>query len=87
MSRYNFRDNFSPEKRALIMVKMYDFKKQYLSIKDEIDSSIQNVLDKSAFSNGMFVEHFEKDFSKYIGANYCLAVVCCSCSRVVCPPF
>ena len=74
MSRYNFRDNFSPEKRALIMVKMYDFKKQYLSIKDEIDSSIQNVLDKSAFSNGMFVEHFEKDFSKYIGANYCLAV-------------
>ena len=53
---------------------MYDFKKQYLSIKDEINSSIQNVLDDSAFSNGKYVQQFEKEFSEYIGSNYSLSV-------------
>jgi len=56
------------------MIRMYDFKKQYGYIKSEIDKSIQNVLNDAAFSNGKYVQCFEKDFSEYIGSNHCLAV-------------
>ena len=56
------------------MIKMYDFKSQYLGIKNQIDNSIQNVLNDSAFSNGKYVQQFEKQFSEYIGSNHCLAV-------------
>ena len=56
------------------MIKMYNFKEQYQSIKSEIDYSLQSVLNDTAFSSGKYVEKFEIDFSKYIGANYCVAV-------------
>jgi dTDP-4-amino-4,6-dideoxygalactose transaminase len=56
------------------MIKMYDFKKQYNSIKNQIDNSIQNVLNDSAFSNGKYVQGFENEFSSYIGSEYCVAV-------------
>ena len=56
------------------MIKMYNFKKQYNSIKEEIDFSIQSVLDDSAFSSGKYVESFENKFSNYIGSKYCVAV-------------
>jgi len=56
------------------MIKMYDFKLQYSSISDEIDNSLQLVLNDSAFSSGKYVEKFENEFSKYIGTKYCAAV-------------
>jgi Predicted pyridoxal phosphate-dependent enzyme apparently involved in regulation of cell wall biogenesis len=56
------------------MIKMYDFNNQYKMIKNEIDSSIQSVLDDSAFSSGKYVENFEHKFSNYIGSKYCVAV-------------
>ena len=56
------------------MIKMYDFKKQYQSIKGEIDSAIQDVLDISAFSSGKYVQNFENQFSDYNGSKYCVAV-------------
>ena len=56
------------------MIKMYDFKNQYKSIKKEINQSLQSVLDDSAFSSGKYVENFENKFSNYIGSKYCVSV-------------
>ena len=56
------------------MVKMYNFKSEYLMLKDEIDSKLNDVLNDSAFSSGKYVEAFEKDFSNYSGSKYCVAV-------------
>lgn len=41
-----------------------DLKSQYISIKKEIDNSIENVINETAFIKGKFVEQFEEDFSK-----------------------
>jgi len=57
-----------------IKIKLVDLKRQYLSIKKEIDKAIQNVLNDSAFSDGKYVEEFEKHFAKYIGTKYAVAV-------------
>src|SRR3989338_1867556 len=51
-----------------------DLKKQYRTIKKVIDSVIQNVLIDGAFSGGPYVEKFEKNFAKYIGAKYAVGV-------------
>ena len=56
------------------MIKMYDFKSEYLSIKEEINSKITDVLNDSAFSSGKYVEKFEEDFSNYSASKYCVAV-------------
>lgn len=54
-------------------VPFLDLKVQYLSIKDEVNPAIQNVLDNTAFILGPSVEKFEKDFSIAQNAKYCLA--------------
>ena len=56
------------------MIRMYNFKEQYQSIKTEIDYSLQAVLNDTAFSGGKYVENFESNFSRYIGTKYCVAV-------------
>ena len=48
-----------------------DLKTQYLSIKDEVDSAIQKVLDNTAFILGPSVENFEKDFAAAQQVKYC----------------
>lgn len=42
---------------------MMDLKKQYLSIKKEIDSAIQNVIENSSFIMGDELKKFEKEFA------------------------
>jgi dTDP-4-amino-4,6-dideoxygalactose transaminase len=51
-----------------------DLKANYLSIKEEIDSAIAHVIEKTAFISGPFVEEFEENFAKKIGAKYCVGV-------------
>jgi len=58
----------------IIKVKFLDLKSQYLSIKDEIDEAIQNVLLDSAFADGHYVQEFEGNFAKAHNAKYCVAV-------------
>ena len=41
-----------------------DLKQQYQSIKNEIDTAIENVLTETAFIGGKYVNKFEKDFDK-----------------------
>ena len=40
-----------------------DLKAQYKDIKNEIDHSIQNVIDETAFIKGKYVQQFEQDYS------------------------
>jgi len=58
----------------IIKVKFLDLKSQYLSIKEEIDEAIQNVLLDSAFADGPYVKEFEKNFALMHNAKYCVAV-------------
>lgn len=47
-----------------------DLKSQYKRYKDEIDTSIQNVLDKGVFIGGQEVEKLENQLSKYVGVKH-----------------
>jgi dTDP-4-amino-4,6-dideoxygalactose transaminase len=55
-------------------INFLDLKAQYLTIKEEIDQSIQAVLDKTAFAAGPFVKEFEENFAKAHDAKYCVGV-------------
>ena len=45
-------------------IQMVDLKGQYLKIKEDIDKSIQAVIDSSAFINGPAVKTFTEQLSK-----------------------
>ncbi len=54
-------------------VPLLDLKRQYDSIKDEIDSAIQRVVDSQYFILGDEVEGFEEEVADYSGPNTQLA--------------
>ena len=51
-------------------IKMVDLHRQYLTIKDEIDQTIQSVLDSSEFIMGRVVDEFEHELSQYLEAKF-----------------
>lgn len=53
--------------RALQMV---DTKSQYLKIKEEVDASIQEVLDSAAYIGGKAVQNFSTALNNYIGSKH-----------------
>lgn len=55
-------------------VPFLDLKAQYESIKDEIHAAIQQVLDKTAFAGGPFVQKFEEEFASFCGSKHCIGV-------------
>tara|TARA_B110001452_G_scaffold203324_1_gene173345 strand:+ start:130 stop:1224 length:1095 start_codon:yes stop_codon:yes gene_type:complete len=55
------------------MIPLVDLKKQYESIKSEIDKSIKDVLSNTSFIGGEIVTEFETNFKKYIGVNHCIS--------------
>lgn len=55
-------------------VNFVDLKKQYLSIKTEIDKAIQKVIDTSAFILGDEVSEFEKEFAAFCGVKYAVGL-------------
>lgn len=56
------------------MIPYLDLKAQYLTIKDEIDSAIKDVVESCHFVLGEQVEAFESDFAKFCGTEYALGV-------------
>ncbi len=46
---------------------------QYLEVKDEIQAAFEDILQRTAFIAGKYVERFEKAFSEAIGVRFCLA--------------
>lgn len=56
------------------MIPFIDLKKQYLSMKDEIDGAIGRVLETSQFILGGEVAAFEKDFAVYCRTRFAIGV-------------
>ena len=50
-----------------------DLKKQYASIKTEIDEAIQNVINETAFIKGKYVAQFEEDYKKIYGVKHVIS--------------
>jgi len=55
-------------------IKYLDLNAQYQSIKSEIDTAIQNVINSSAFTLGPAVKEFENSFADYCDVKYCSGV-------------
>jgi dTDP-4-amino-4,6-dideoxygalactose transaminase len=55
-------------------VPFLDLKAQYLSIKDEIGTALQNVLNNTAFAGGHFVDKFEKEFASFCQSSFSVGV-------------
>jgi dTDP-4-amino-4,6-dideoxygalactose transaminase len=55
-------------------VPFLDLKAQYVGIRSEINTAIQEVLDSGAFAGGPFVERFEKEWAACCGAKHAVGV-------------
>ncbi|HUR10790.1 MAG TPA: DegT/DnrJ/EryC1/StrS family aminotransferase [Flavitalea sp.] len=51
-------------------IQMVDLKQQYAKIKSEVDASIHEILDTSAFINGKAVAEFAQNLSQYLGVKH-----------------
>jgi dTDP-4-amino-4,6-dideoxygalactose transaminase len=56
------------------MIKFFDFKREYLELKDEINVKVDDVMSKGNFIIGNEVQEFESRFTKYIGIKKGLGV-------------
>lgn len=56
------------------MIRFLDLHKQYLSIRAEIDSAIEQVISRSAYIGGDPVRQFEAQFAAFQKAEYCVGV-------------
>ena len=57
----------------MITIPFVDLKAQYQSIKSEIDTAIQNVIDETAFIQGKYVQQFEEEYAKSYGVNHVIS--------------
>ncbi len=55
-------------------IPLVDLRRQYESIKDEIDTAMASVITQSAFVGGAFVRTFEEQFARYCGVEHCIGV-------------
>lgn len=55
-------------------MKFLDLQAQYISIKDEVDAAIAEVVGAAAFIGGKHVAEFERAFATYQGAEHCVGV-------------
>jgi len=55
-------------------VPFVDLKKQYASIKPEIDAAISAVIEDTAFVGGVFVKEFEREFARHCGMSHCVGL-------------
>ena len=56
------------------MIPFNNFKLHYKTIKKQIDKATSRVMDSGWYVLGKEVESFEKEFSEFLGANYCVGV-------------
>lgn len=55
------------------MIPFADLKRQYQSLKKEIDSCILLNLENTSFIGGQEITQFEQSFASYVNANFCVA--------------
>lgn len=51
-------------------IQMVDLKGQYKNIKDQIDSSFEEIMDNTAFINGPAVHQFQENLEEYLGVKH-----------------
>ncbi|MFX1521794.1 MAG: DegT/DnrJ/EryC1/StrS family aminotransferase [Promethearchaeota archaeon] len=56
------------------LIPLFDFKKEYSAISDEVLQAIQRVLRSGWFILGEETEQFEKEFAEYVGASFGIGV-------------
>lgn len=56
------------------MMEYVDLKKQYESYQEEIDKSIQTVLNHGKYIHGPEIEHIETLLAEYVGVKHCITV-------------
>ena len=56
------------------MIKFVDLKAQYDSIKEEVDSAMQGVLDSTNFIMGENLRAFENEFAEFCNAKFCIGI-------------
>lgn len=61
-------------RRIFTMIPFVDLKAQYLTIRDEIDTAIREVVQSCQFVLGEQVEGFESDFARFCGTEFALGV-------------
>lgn len=57
-----------------MQIPLINLKKQYESIKDEIDKAVSEVLSGAQYIMGTNVKEFEKEFSEYLGVKHAISV-------------
>ncbi|MFH1240117.1 MAG: DegT/DnrJ/EryC1/StrS family aminotransferase [Candidatus Diapherotrites archaeon] len=55
-------------------IPLVDLKRQYQSIKEEIDSAMSEIIENTSFILGKPVEEFEQNFAKFCNAKYAVGV-------------
>ena len=55
------------------IVQLVDLNRQYLRIKNEVDSAIESVIRDSAYIGGTRVKQFESEFADWLGVNHIVA--------------
>ena len=56
------------------MIELSDLKYVNASMRDNINEKILQVIDSNSFVDSQYVYDFEKEFSEYLGARYCISV-------------
>ncbi len=56
------------------MIVMNDFKKEYLSYKEEVLKTVNDTLESGWYILGKQVEQFEEEFARYTGTKFCIGV-------------
>jgi len=55
-------------------IPLVSLKRQYTSIKGEIDKAIQGIIDKTSFVGGEEIREFEREFAKFCSVKYAVGV-------------
>jgi dTDP-4-amino-4,6-dideoxygalactose transaminase len=61
-------------KEEIRKIPLVDLKRQYLSIKEEVDEVMAKVIEREAFTLGDELESFEESFAKYCGTAFAVGV-------------
>ena len=61
------------EKIKIGHIPFVDLRAQYHSIKTEIDTAINNVINESAFIKGKYVQRFEKEYAEAYGSKHAIS--------------
>jgi dTDP-4-amino-4,6-dideoxygalactose transaminase len=62
------------DQQTYMNIPFVDLKAQYLSIKNQIDTAISNVISETAFIGGKYVAAFEEEFANLYGVKHCISV-------------